>query len=176
MLQSVCFSGHRPEMLLSPFNEQSSVIQNLKSLLKIEILLAIEQGATQFLSGMAQGVDLIASEIVLSLKKEYPSIQHIAVIPFKQQSNCWNHSWSLRHQQVKQCSDQVICLSEYYTRYCFSKRNRYMIEHSNQLIAVFCGDYQTGTGQTIQYAKKRGKSIRILEPIDSGFLSYQLEE
>ena len=43
-----------------------------------------EEGVTHFISGMAQGVDLYAAEIVLELKEQYPQITLECAIPYEQ--------------------------------------------------------------------------------------------
>ena len=76
-IKSCVFTGHR--ILEDDFS---------KKRLKIVVQAAIEQGVDTFYNGMAMGFDLIAAEIVLSLKKKYPHVKLIACIPcYKQEKN-----------------------------------------------------------------------------------------
>ena len=59
----------------------------MKNKLKEEIIKAIKNGYTTFISGMALGFDMICAEIILQLKKEYPNIKLIGAIPCKHQIN-----------------------------------------------------------------------------------------
>ena len=43
------------------------------------------------------------------------------------------------------------------------RRNRYMVDRSVRLIAVYNGVPKGGTFQTLQYAMKKGLSIHILD-------------
>ncbi len=55
-----CFTGHRPERLGMP---ESEVISGLQK----EIRQTIADGFQTFISGMARGIDLWATKIVLTL-------------------------------------------------------------------------------------------------------------
>ncbi len=54
----------------------------------------------------------------------------------------------------------------------FYKRNRYLVDHADYLVAVYDNDrtVRSGTGQTVQYAEKLGKSIILIHP-DTGIVS-----
>lgn len=58
-----CFTGHRPEKL---HISESKV----KTLLEKTIIQAVEDDFLTFISGMARGVDMWASEIVLGLRAD----------------------------------------------------------------------------------------------------------
>lgn len=64
-----CFTGHRPQSLPWKFNEQDERCLKMKEQLRNEIIKAIKNGYTTFISGMALGFDMICAEIVLELKK-----------------------------------------------------------------------------------------------------------
>ena len=71
-----CFTGHRMQKL----NRSEEAIRRD---LEASIRMAIAGGYTTFITGMAYGVDIIAGEVVLSLKKQYPGLKLIAVVPFQ---------------------------------------------------------------------------------------------
>ncbi len=54
-------------------------------------------------------------------------------------------------------------MSENYTSDCMLKRNRYMVDNSDIVIAVWDGRSGSGTGATVNYAKKQGKKVIIIE-------------
>ena len=85
-----CFTGHRPQKLPWGFNENSIDCIAMKEIAKIEIQNAIfNYGITHFISGMAIGFDMIAAELVLELKKDYPFITLECAIPCKEQDKLW---------------------------------------------------------------------------------------
>ena len=77
------FTGHRPNKLQIEHDDNDLRTSGLKAALKKEIIKKIENGTDTFMSGMALGIDLIAAEAVIELKKIYPHIKLTAVIPFR---------------------------------------------------------------------------------------------
>jgi uncharacterized phage-like protein YoqJ len=63
-----CFTGHRPEKL-------SITEDEVKYNLIKAIETAVRDGYTNFITGMARGVDLWAAEIILSYQKAEPSLK-----------------------------------------------------------------------------------------------------
>ena len=70
---------------------------------------------TRFYCGMALGFDMMAAEVVLSLKDKFPDIQLIAVVPFSGQSNRWTSSEQERYHRILAKTDKVVTLSENYS-------------------------------------------------------------
>ena len=54
-------------------------------------------------------------------------------------------------------------LQKEYTRDCMQKRNRYLVDSCDYLIAVWYGT-ASGTGSTVRYAQENNKSIIIINP------------
>ncbi len=164
-MKTCMFTGHRPQSLPFRFNENDPRCVELKSHLQKLILLKIKEGITHFLSGMALGVDSYAAEIVLELQKEYPEITLDAIIPCANQSCKWNEKQILRyHEILKKCNRKIV-LQEDYTADCMEKRNRYMVENSDCVIAVWNGS-NSGTGKTVRYAINNKRPVIILDLIN----------
>lgn len=160
-----CFTGHRPAKLAWGYDESNTACKKLKKELAFWITKLIEFGVTDFYTGMAMGVDIWAAEIILNLKKEYQNreIKLIAVIPFEGQQSKWTDEWKKRYSDILKAADSKIVLQQQYTRGCLHARNRYMVDNSSFIIAVFNGE-EGGTKYTIDYAKKKGLRIKILDP------------
>ena len=79
-MKTCAFTGHRPKGLGYPeLDERCAALkEKLRSLI---MKLMEEEGVTHFISGMAQGVDMYAAEIVLELKKQHPQITLECAIP-----------------------------------------------------------------------------------------------
>ena len=157
------FTGHRPQSLPFRFNESDVRCQRLKVLLASLIREKIENGVTHFLSGMALGVDCYAAEIVLELKKEFPSITLEAVIPCANQSSKWSEQQVTRYNKILEQCDNTTLLQQNYTPDCMAKRNRYMVDHSDCVIAVWNGK-NSGTSLTVRYAATKKLPITVLHP------------
>ncbi len=128
---------------------------------KIKLAIA-EYGITNFISGMALGVDMDFAEIVLKLRDRYPVTLECA-IPCPEQTLKWSDKDKLRYDGILKRADIVNLVSEQYTRECMLKRNRYMVDKSELVIAVFNGIQKGGTWYTINYANKENKHVEIIE-------------
>ena len=150
-LHRVCFTGHRPEKLDVP---EWKVVQVLEK----EIDRAIADGYTTFISGMARGVDIWAAEIVISRKKKYPELKLICALPFEGFETSWSADWQKRYAIVLEKSDLVYPICKGYSRSCFQVRNKWMVDHSARVIAVWNGE-PSGTKNTIDYAMKKAVEV-----------------
>ena len=158
------FTGHRPKGLPFGYNERDSRCKKLKKALKKLILNKIqEENTTAFLSGMALGTDMFAAEIVLELKREFRDITLTAVLPCRTQAAKWNKEATARYELIVDRCDKIIILQDEYTPSCMHKRNLYMVEHSDCVIAVWSGT-EGGTANTIHFAIERHLPITVLDP------------
>ena len=93
MDQSFCaFTGHRPKSFPWKYNETARDCILLKEVLTAQIISLAKQGVADFLSGMALGVDLWSAQIVLDIKKEYPTINLHCILPCEGQEIQWADS------------------------------------------------------------------------------------
>ena len=87
-LHRCCFTGHRPFKLNMPERKVEKALEK-------EIKQAIDDGFTTFITGMAPGVDIIAAEIVLRLRKKH-DIKLICASPFEGFERSWKDEWKPR--------------------------------------------------------------------------------
>lgn len=159
-----CFTGHRPQSLPFGFNEQDERCVKLKRLLREEIERQItEEGVTHFISGMAIGVDMYAAEIVLEVKAKYPQITLESAIPCETQAVKWSSMLRERYYLIASKCDKESMIQRHYTADCMHKRNRYMVDCSDTVIAVWDGR-PGGTGKTVAYAESKGRTVVIINP------------
>ena len=150
-----CFTGHRPQKLRRP-------IDDIKVDLENEILKAIADGYTTFITGMACGTDIWAGNIVVRLKDRFPDLKLIAAIPFPQFADSWEEDWRERYDRLLSKADLVKALSPAYSEDAYQLRNQWMVAHSSKVIAVYDGK-AGGTRNTIVYARKNGVFVRYLK-------------
>ena len=160
-VKKCCFTGHRPQKL--GFSENSIKCDELKSILKENIISLIKQGVTHFISGMAIGVDTYAAQIVLELKKEYPDIILECALPCETQASKWREVDRETYFNILEQCDIDTLLQTRYTNDCMMKRNMYMVDNSDYIIAVWNGK-PSGTGNTVEYANRKGKKIIEINP------------
>ena len=148
--KTCCVTGHRD----IPAEETAHV----KAALRREIEKAVNDGFTIFLSGFADGVDQYFAEIILELQNKNPNLKLIAVLPYRKRKDSLcqkEHTNTL----LNACAE-VIVIQEEYRPNVYSKRNRYMVEHSDRVIAVYDGREKGGTAGTIRFTHTLKKELR----------------
>lgn len=162
--RTCAFTGHRPQNLPFRFDESDKRCIALKNQLRKLIVQLIEQhNVTHFISGMAIGVDMYAAEIVLDLKARYPHITLESAIPCETQAAKWSEPLRARYFRIAKQCDKETMLQTQYTPDCMQKRNRYMVDQADMLLAVWDGT-PSGTGSTVKYAQMQGRTVWILDP------------
>ena len=155
---SCCFTGHRPAKLPWGTDEGDERCLRLKARLREVIARAVEDGYTHFICGMAEGCDLYCAEAVLALRERHSEVTLEAAIPCPTQADSWSAAQRERYRRILEQCDYETMVQERYTRECMQRRNRYMVDHSDLLIAVHDG-LPGGTRYTIEYALRRGVNI-----------------
>lgn len=156
---SACFTGHRPRML------QNCRLDDLRLQLHLAIQEAINAGYQHFYCGMAMGSDIIAGELVVALREQFPEIRLIGVVPFREQTDGWSKEWRQRYWRLRDAADEIITLMPVAFTEGYLVRDRYMVEHSSLLIGVYNGSIRGGTAYTVRYARQKGLKIRLIAPV-----------
>ena len=151
-LLSVCFSGHRElKHYYDLYNKTQTEVENL-----------IKKDYKYFYTGGALGFDMLAANVVISLKNRYPQIKLILVLPFKEPykvENNWKINDISDYNLILSKADKIIFMYDQYKRGCYYKRNRYLVDNSN-----ICVAYQkrknSSTAYTVNYAQE--KKIKII--------------
>lgn len=164
-----CFTGHRPENLPWKTNELDERCIELKKLLSAAIDRCIEDGCREFYCGMARGTDTYAAEILIEKRKFHNDIILNAALPCPNQSEGWCEKDKLRYENILSQFDNKIIISPFYTDTCMLSRNRFMVDNSDRVIAVWNGYFKGGTSYTVRYAKKQGREIFLIRPKDLSF-------
>ena len=160
--KTVCFTGHRPEKICQPFDENAAPVRELRHRLQERILRAVDEGYTTFLCGMARGVDLWAGEMVLALQEPFRRLELVAVQPYPAQFRRWPPEWGKRYERVLRSCDEVVTISPAYRPDCYHRRDRYMVDHASRLIGVWREGSPGGTAYTIDYARRSGQELDLL--------------
>lgn len=145
--KTCCVTGHR--------DIPAEQMDRIQELLRGEILAAIKDSYTRFISGFAVGADLLFAEIVAELKEACP-ITLEAAIPYPGRMKTPDETF----QRLIRCCDTVKIHSDVYSKGCYMRRNRYMVDQSQRVIAVYDGRLCGGTAATVRYAKE--KDVRVV--------------
>lgn len=144
---SAAFTGHR----FYDFSQRVFIQERLTS----AISEAYDHGIRNFISGFALGIDLMAAQLVQSLKCNLPGISLTAAIPFAGQAERYNIYDKRVYGRLLELADKVIVLSDCYYPRCFLDRDEFMVENASYLIAYYDGREKGGTYYTIKKARAR---------------------
>ncbi len=151
--RSCAFTGHR---ILT--DRQNRLCRRLLEQL---IPRLVHGGVDRFCAGGALGFDTLAAEVLLTLRDDagLPLTLEIAV-PCADQDARWAQAKREEYRKILSMADYVTVLSEQYYSGCMQARNRYMVDNARRLIAFYDPSKTTGgTAMTVDYARKRGRSI-----------------
>lgn len=149
-MKMACVTGHRE----LPADKLDYVRRELRR----EIEQAISDGFTIFLSGFADGTDLIFADIVAGIKESNPSVFLEAAIPYRARLKSKNPEFQ---RLIKEC-DKVHIICEDYSPDCFKKRNVFLVGRALRVISVFNGQSKSGTAQTRRLAQRERRELRTI--------------
>jgi len=157
------FTGYRTAKLFESLGGKEN-LPELKDALREEVSGLINDDFTVFQCGMALGADMLFADVVLEFQRKYPRVKLIAVIPCRGQEKSWNERQQEKYYYLLECAGETRLVSdaEYFDG-CMLIRNKNLVETCDLLLAVYDGK-RGGTMQTVEYAKKCNKKIRIIDP------------
>ncbi|MDE6182040.1 MAG: SLOG family protein [Eubacteriales bacterium] len=148
--KTACFTGHRNiNRELYPIILEY-LIEFTKELIK--------KGIVYYGIGGARGFDILAGMAILSLKKEYPNIKLILILPCADHTIFWNERDILFYKKILEYADKVVYISEKYTEKCMIERNNHLVENSSYCISYLTKN-KGGTAYTVDMAKKLGLKV-----------------
>lgn len=167
MKKSVAFTGYRPSklpFLNDPFCDE---YRKLRSALYEEYEKLVLRDYKFFLTGGAMGCDLMAAEVILELRNKYGRrrVAHELCLPCINHDEKFDENSKRRLEEIKKKSMVTYVTNEEYTSGCMQKRNKYMVNTSSILVAVYDG-LSGGTKNTVEYAKRKGKKMIVIRPND----------
>ncbi len=162
--QACAFTGHRPQRFSFGYDEDHEKCIRLKLALAQQVNLLIESGVSSFYTGMAQGVDMWAAEIILEFRQINPQLKLSCILPCETQADKWSVQSRERYFNILSEADETIYISRHCTKTCMMERNRYLVDHSQYMIAVYDGTPRGGTAGTVRYARQRGREIILIDP------------
>lgn len=133
--------------------KKSEITRRLRKTL-IEL---IDDGYCFFGAGGALGFDTIAAQTVLDLKKDYPQIKLILVLPCIYQTRGWNEPDVRMYEYIKEVADKYVYTSENYFNGCMQKRNRHLVDNSSVCVCYLTK--KGGTFYTVKYAHRKDLKI-----------------
>lgn len=179
----IAVTGHRPDTrYLGGYDLNSEI--NLKIRKLIFQFLYRFTSSNNFdevitISGGALGVDQMFAYEALRLREIYKqNIKVEIAVPFKNQTTNWKPESIIFYNNILERADKItyvdsikkynknnICIGEYRT-WKMQKRNEYMVDECDLLLAVYDGSPTGGTHNCVEYARKKKKMIYYINPKD----------
>lgn len=179
---SICFTGHRPSKLGGydwNTSKNQAIMKELKNQI-IELINETEDNEFKFICGGALGIDQMAFSILENIKYNTLKLNPLKMtleiaLPFLKQDIKWNDSDRIKWRQQLNKADiitEVDKLEKYkikgyeeliYYPAKMQKRNEYMVDNSDIVIAVWDGS-KGGTYNCVRYAEKLGKKVIKINP------------
>lgn len=172
---TLAVTGHRPSKLGNAYDIQHPTNMKIARIMRAFILEKAgfdedsrtfsTNGKVLLISGMALGVDTLWALVGLKLKFQFPGKFELeCAIPCANHSSRWKKSDQERHADIIKRSGIVTFVSkEPYAPYLMQKRNEYMVDKADELLAVWDGT-SSGTRNCVKYAEKKGSIIYRYHP------------
>lgn len=150
------FTGHRPDSLggwqADEIHEQiqAEIADTVRDLVENE-------NVTEFVSGMALGVDQWGAAAVIKARDRLGmDLTLTAAVPFEGQADKWPAKSQQQHSELLALADEVVYVcSEGYAPWKFQRRNEWMVDRCDILVAGWTGKQEGGTYNCLEYAKPR---------------------
>lgn len=91
------------------------------------------------------------------LKNKY-KIKLVGCAPFEDQSAKWSEEDKKIYRLMCSFCDERVVISKEYTAGCMMKRNRYMVDNADVVLA-YLKKSSGGTYNTVKYAVSEGKEV-----------------
>jgi predicted Rossmann fold nucleotide-binding protein DprA/Smf involved in DNA uptake len=106
--------------------------------------------------GGASGVDTEFLKAALQYRIELRPKLIVVVPDTVERQPVSTREWTRRADEIIELLEPITADNRYLS---YKKRNEYLVDQSTFLIAFFNGNFKSGTGSAINYAKKCGKKV-----------------
>ena len=152
MEKTCCFTGHKNLT-------QEQAIEALHLLIKRVNELTIE-GYTHFISSFANDTDVLLAQIIGSFRYKNKNLVLEAVIPIENKLNSLD-----KIKYALMLYNKVTVMQEQRGHECFQKRNKYMIDNSGVVVALWDEKTSKEAYNAVNYARSQGKEIICMSPL-----------
>ena len=191
---NIAFTGHRPNRLYG-YDLNNPRYKQLSKILK-KLLDKIDYDnpgkGLKGVVGGALGFDTLAYNTLYNKKMsgefpEYNSLKIEMAIPFRNQNIKWNYIDKVKYSFCLEHSDKITYVDkeekykikgvqeDIYHISKMQKRNEYMVDNCDLLIACWSGVKKGGTYNCVKYAIKNNKRIIVINPNDFKIKKYNFK-
>ena len=142
-------------MICCGFGHRVLLMDIEKPLREVLERLVKEQGVTEFFTGGMGEFDALFARTVRSMKRTDPQLRLVLVLPYLTRQVATEKAWYESHY------DEILIPAELdgvHPKAAITLRNRWMVDHSDFVVAALRRDYG-GAAEATRYAKTRGKVV-----------------
>lgn len=169
-IHTCAITGYRPTRFRFKYNENNKDCKRLKRRMEEQFSLLYQKGVRHFIVGGALGVDMWAGEILLLMKEkeEFSEIAITMALPFEGYDSNWDQPSRERTTRIQNNAKVLVIGTEPGTS-SYIKRNHFMVDHADVLLAVYDNDrkIRSGTAMMVRYAERKNRPIILIHP-DNG--------
>ena len=162
-----CFTGHRRRDLPFEGDVSKQGVKNLISTIQLLCAHAYQEGYRTFITGMADGADLMCGSVIMDMMNDrrYKGLELICAMPYEEQRREVTTAESRYiHSLLLDIARAVVITGKRSDSGRYRERNKFMVEHSSAVIAVYKEKPRgSGTLQTINMAKRAGLTTHVIE-------------
>lgn len=161
----IAVTGHRPDKLWG-YNYEHP---NYTRIINFMSDFLNKNEPTHCISGVALGIDTLfaVASINYRNKNKGKNIIFECAIPCRNHTSKWKQEDKSRYLRILEEADIITKVSnEPYQPWLMIKRDEYMVDKCDLLLAFWNGDKEGGTYNTVKYAQKINKKIIIINPFE----------
>lgn len=150
-------TGHRPPRLFEKINEHEKYNNiNFNTLVSFTLSeIKKLNNVEKIITGMSLGFDQAVAQSAIDL-----NIPFVAAIPFIGMESRWTKSsQDYFFKLLKHAVELSIISRGSYSNSKFLKRDRWMVDHADTVLALYDERFSGGTAYTVNYAKQNNKTI-----------------
>ena len=118
------------------------------------------KGYTHFISSFANDTDVLLAQIIGSFRYKNKDLILEAVIPIENKLNSLD-----KIKYALMLYNKVTVIQEQCGPECFQKRNKYMIDNSDVVVALWDEKTSKEAYNAVNYARSQGKEIIRMSPL-----------
>lgn len=159
MVKRLVVTGYK-SFELGVFNDKHPGIQYIKKAIKKQLLNLLEDGLEWVIISGQLGVELWAAEVVYELQEDYPELKLAIILAFLNQEKSWKEEKQEYYQSILASADfvDVVSKREYEGPWQLSAKNRFLLEHSDGLLALYDDEKEGSPKYITEGAVKRALS------------------